>query len=74
MKSRYVNELRDRDSDLPITINIAFYSKQNKRYIYTRLEIGDHVLTFYTKNEEQAWEEPIQWLINNGYLERDIWQ
>ena len=75
MKSRYVKDLREFGWAIKhVSKNILFYSTQNKNYIYTMLEIGDHVLTFYTKSEEQAWEEPVQWLINNGYLERDVWQ
>ena len=75
MKSRYVNDLREFGrARKDVSSNILFYSKQNKNYIYTKLEIDDHVLTFYSKTEEQAWEEPVQWLLDNGYLERDIWQ
>lgn len=53
--------------------NILFESFVQKNYICTKLYISDHCIAYYTKTEFQAWEQPIAWLVENGYLERDAW-
>lgn len=74
MKTEYVRDLKDLGrAIMHIRNNITFYSRKNDRYIYTMLEIGDHVMMFYTRFEEQAWDAPVQWLVANGYLERGEW-
>lgn len=74
IKMYYIKHLRRyKHADFSIHDDLYFESHVNKDYIYTKLTIGDHVITYYTKSENQAWEQPIQWLVENGYLERDDW-
>lgn len=74
IKMYYIKHLRRyKHADFSIYKDLYFESHVNKDYIYTKLTIGTHVITYYTKTEFQAWDQPIEWLVENGYLERDAW-
>lgn len=76
IKMQYVKRLRRHkyaDFIVDEKKSILFESFVQTNYICTKLYIGDHCIAYYSKGEFQAWEQPIQWLVENGYLERDAW-
>lgn len=76
IRMAYIKRLRRRkyaDFIIDEKKGVYFESYINTNYICTKLYIGDHCITYYSKGEFQAWDQPIEWLCTNGYLERDDW-